>query len=125
MARQQLAFHRGTEIRTTGDGFLATFDGPARAVRCASEIVRLTAATGSPIRAGLHTGEVEIRDKETGGIAVHVAARIAALANSSQVLTSRTVKDLIAGSGIKFSDKGTYTLKGVPESWQLYEATVG
>jgi len=122
IVRQQLEFHRGTEINTTGDGFVATFDGPARAVLCASQIIRSTAAAGIPLRAGLHTGEIELRGNDIGGIAVHVAARIASLAHDQQILTSRTVKDLVAGSGLKFNEKGTFTLKGVPDTWQVYEA---
>jgi class 3 adenylate cyclase len=124
LVRRQLASHRGSEIKTTGDGFLATFDGPARAVRCASEISRTVAAAGVQVRAGLHTGEVELRGSDIGGIAVHIASRIAGLADGGQILTSRTVKDLVAGSGIRFTDLGEFTLKGVPDSWQVYEASL-
>lgn len=123
VVRKHLAHHRGQEIKTTGDGFLATFDGPARAIRCASEIVHSSEA-GVQVRAGLHTGEVELRGHDIGGIAVHIASRISSLADGGQVLTSRTVKDLVAGSGIVFHDAGEHRLKGVPDSWQIYEASV-
>ena len=122
IVRQELARHRGKEIKTTGDGFLATFDGPARAVRCASSINRSIAIAGVQVRAGLHTGEVELRAGDIGGIAVHIASRISGLATGGQILASRTVKDLVAGSGISFREIGEYTLKGVPDSWQVYEA---
>jgi class 3 adenylate cyclase len=124
IVRRQLDLHRGREIKTTGDGFLATFDGPARGIRCASEINRSIAPAGVQVRAGLHTGEVELRGDDIGGIAVHIASRIAGLAGGGQVLTSRTVKDLVAGSGIRFVDLGEHTLKGVPDSWQVYEASL-
>jgi class 3 adenylate cyclase len=124
IVRRQLATHRGIEIKTTGDGFLATFDGPARGIRCANEISRSIAAAGVQVRAGLHTGEIELRGDDIGGIAVHIASRIASLADGGQVLTSRTVKDLVAGSGIRFVDLGEHTLKGVPDSWQVYEASL-
>jgi len=122
IVRRELERHRGKEIKTTGDGFLATFDGPARAVRCASDINRSIAVAGVQVRAGLHTGEVELRGDDIGGIAVHIASRISGLAAGGQILTSRTVKDLVAGSGISFRELGEYTLKGVPDSWQIYEA---
>jgi class 3 adenylate cyclase len=122
IVRRELNRHRGKEIKTTGDGFLATFDGPARAVRCASDINRSIAIAGVQVRAGLHTGEVELRGDDIGGIAVHIASRICALAAGGQILASRTVKDLVAGSGISFSELGEYTLKGVPDSWQVYDA---
>jgi class 3 adenylate cyclase len=93
-----------------------------RAVRCVSNINRSIAIAGVPIRAGLHTGEVELRDDDIGGIAVHIASRISGLATGGQILASRTVKDLVAGSGISFRELGEYTLKGVPDSWQIYEA---
>ena len=117
LARVELDRHQGKLIKTTGDGLLATFDGPARAIRCASA---LRDALPVPIRAGLHTGEVELRGDDVGGIAVHIGARVAAVADAREVLVSRTVKDLVAGSGISFVDKGTFTLKGVPDEWQLY-----
>jgi class 3 adenylate cyclase len=107
----------GRIVKTTGDGALATFDGPARAIRCASTLRQVLPV---PIRAGLHTGEVELRGDDVGGIAVHIGARVAAVAGAGEVLVSRTVKDLVAGSGILFTDRGTFTLKGVPDEWQLY-----
>ncbi len=122
IVRRELARHRGKEIKTIGDGFLATFDGPARAVRCVSNINRSIAIAGVRVRAGLHTGEVELRGDDIGGIAVHIASRICALATGGQILASRTVKDLVAGSGISFRELGQFTLKGVPDSWQIYEA---
>ncbi|MCU1354503.1 MAG: family 3 adenylate cyclase, partial [Acidimicrobiales bacterium] len=101
---------------------VATFDGPARAVRCAHAISRAMSASGLTIRAGVHTGEVEVRGDDIGGISVHVAARICAKADARQVLVSRTVKDLVAGSGLVFESLGTFDLKGVPDEWTLYEA---
>jgi class 3 adenylate cyclase len=117
LARMELDRHQGRLVKTTGDGLLATFDGPARAIRCASTLRNLLPV---PIRAGLHTGEVELRGDDVGGIAVHIGARVAAVAGAGEVLVSRTVKDLVAGSGIVFADRGTHTLKGVPDEWQLY-----
>ena len=108
---------------STGDGFLATFDGPARAVRCASEISRSISAAGIQVRAGLDTGEVELRGDDIGGIAVHIASRIAGLADGGQILASRTVKDLVAGSGISFLARGEHVLKGVPDPWMVYEVS--
>ena len=119
--RGQLARYRGTEIDTAGDGFLATFDGPARAIRCAIATVGTVRDLGIQIRAGLHTGEVEQIGDKVGGIAVNIGARIAALAGASEVLTSQTVKDLVAGSGITFDDRGEYELKGVPDLWHVYQ----
>jgi class 3 adenylate cyclase len=107
----------GRLIKTTGDGVLATFDGPARAIRCASTLMT---SLPVPIRAGLHTGEVELRGNDVGGIAVHIGARVAAIAGEGEVLVSRTVKDLVAGSGIVFDDRGAHPLKGVADEWQLY-----
>jgi class 3 adenylate cyclase len=112
--------HRGREVKTTGDGFLATFDGPARAIRCAVELTAAVAGLGIQIRAGLHTGEVEVRGDDVGGIAVHIAARVQAAAEPGEVLVSRTVTDLVVGSGIEFADRGARTLKGVPGEWQLF-----
>lgn len=120
LVREQLERHRGREIKTTGDGFLATFDGPARAIRCALELSHALSASGISIRAGLHTGEVEVRGDDVGGIAVHTAARVQAAAEPGEVLVSRTVTDLVAGSGIRFLDRGTHALKGVPGEWQLF-----
>jgi len=120
LARDELARHQGRLVKTTGDGLLATFDGPARAIRCASTLRQVLPV---PIRSGLHTGEVELRGDDVGGIAVHIGARVAALADAGEVLVSRTVKDLVAGSGITFKDRGMHTLKGVPEEWQLYSVS--
>jgi class 3 adenylate cyclase len=103
-----------------GDGFLATFDGPARAIRCATAIRDAVRAIGLEVRAGLHTGEVEMSDNDIAGIAVHLAARVAAAADVGEVLVSRTVVDLVAGSGLTFVDRGEHTLKGVPGEWQLF-----
>jgi pimeloyl-ACP methyl ester carboxylesterase len=114
--REQLARHGGREIKSLGDGFLATFDGPARAIRGARAIID---ASEIPVRAGIHTGECEVIGDDIGGIAVHIAARVSARAGAEEVLVSRTVKDLVAGSGITFEDRGTHELKGVPDSWQL------
>jgi class 3 adenylate cyclase len=120
VVRTQLERFRGREVKATGDGFLATFDGPARAIRCAVELVEGLKRLGLDIRAGLHTGEVELRDDDIGGIAVHTGARVAASAGAGEVLVSSTVKDLVAGSGIDFEDRGDYELKGVPGSWRLF-----
>jgi class 3 adenylate cyclase len=123
LVRQQLRRFGGQEIKTIGDGFLATFDGPARAIRCALATVEASQETGLSLRAGLHTGECERRDGDISGITVHTGARVAALAAGGEVLVSRTVKDLVAGSGLRFEDRGTRTLKGVPDVWQLYAVT--
>jgi class 3 adenylate cyclase len=120
--RALLARYRGEELDTAGDGFYASFDGPARAVRCAQAIVRAMHHIGVEIRAGLHTGEVEIINGKPGGIAVSIGARIAAKAQPSEVLVSQTVKDVVVGSGLKFEDRGAHELKGVPGSWQLHAA---
>jgi class 3 adenylate cyclase len=120
LIRTQLGYFRGREIDTAGDGFFATFDGPARAIRCACAIRDGVRELGLEIRAGLHTGECELMDNKVGGIAVHIGARVAAAAQPSEVLVSRTVKDLVAGSGIGLDDRGTHELKGVPGEWQLY-----
>jgi pimeloyl-ACP methyl ester carboxylesterase len=121
--RRYLRRYHGREIATTGDGFLAVFDGPARAVRCAQAIADAVVALGLEIRAGVHTGEVELRGEAIGGLAVHVAARIAALASAGEVLASSTVRDLTSGSGIGFASRGAKELKGVPGRWELYTAT--
>jgi len=121
--RGALAHHGGREVKSTGDGFLATFDGPARAIRCAREILASSEPLGIRIRAGLHTGECEVMGDDIGGIAVHIAARVSARAGPDEVIVSRTVKDLVAGSGIEFADFGTHELKGVDDTWQLYLAT--
>jgi class 3 adenylate cyclase len=120
LVRQQLARHRGREVKTTGDGFLATFDGPARAIRAADAIRAGLRDLDLEIRVGLHTGEIELLDDDIGGIAVHIAARVLAAAGAGEIVCSRTVKDLVAGSGFAFADRGTRSLKGVPDSWQLY-----
>ena len=112
--------HRGRYINTTGDGLLATFDGPARAVWCAQAMGRAVSTLGFEIGAGVHTGELELAGNDVRGIAVHIGARIAALSSASEVLTSQTVKDLTAGSGIQFEDLGDHELKGVPNRWRLY-----
>ena len=110
-------------MKTTGDGFLASFDGPARAVGCAHAIVDGVRNLGIEIRAGCHTGEVELLDGDLGGIAVHIGARVAALAGAGEVLVSSTVKDLVVGSGLTFDDRGLHRLKGVPDEWHLYAVT--
>jgi class 3 adenylate cyclase len=120
--RRNLVRFRGHEVKTTGDGFLATFDGPARAVRCACAITEEIKPLGIEIRAGLHTGECEMIGDDVGGIAVHIGARVAALAGASEVLVSSTVKDLVAGSGLRFGDRGTQPLKGVPGEWRVFRA---
>ena len=119
--RKELATFRGKEVNTTGDGVLATFDGPARAIRCACSIRDRVRALGIQIRTGVHTGECElIDDDDVGGIAVHIAARVSALANPGEVLVSGTVKDLVAGSQLNFAERGAHHLKGVPGEWRLY-----
>ena len=118
--RDELARYGGREIATAGDGFLATFDGPARGVRCAQAIGTAVRGLGIEIRAGLHTGEIELAGDDVRGIAVHIGARVAALAGPSEVLVSSTVKDLVAGSGLVFEDRGEHELKGVPDPWHLY-----
>jgi class 3 adenylate cyclase len=118
--RRQLERFQGREVDTAGDGFLATFDGPARAVRCGSAIREAVDELGLEVRAGLHTGEVELADGKVTGIAVHTGARVAALAAPGEVLVSSTVKDLVAGSGIEFEERGAHELKGIPGEWQLY-----
>jgi class 3 adenylate cyclase len=120
VVRTQLEQFRGREVKSTGDGFLATFDGPARAIRCAVTLASGLRDLGLQIRAGLHTGEVEVRAHDVGGIAVHIGARVQALAEPAEVLVSSTVKDLVAGSGIEFEDRGEHELKGTLGSWRLY-----
>jgi class 3 adenylate cyclase len=120
--REALGGFGGREVKSIGDGFMATFDGPARAIGCARAIVESSEEAGLRVRAGVHTGECEVMGEDIGGIAVHIAARVSALADPDEVLVSRTVKDLVAGSGIGFTDRGTHTLKGVPDTWQLYAA---
>jgi class 3 adenylate cyclase len=120
LVRRELTRFRGRELNTAGDGFLATFDGPARAVVCAVSIRDAARALGLQIRFGLHTGELELDGAEIRGIAVHTGARVAAKAGPGEVLTSSTVKDLVAGSGLQFEDRGSHELKGVPGEWRLY-----
>jgi class 3 adenylate cyclase len=120
VVREEIARYRGREIKTLGDGFLSTFDGPARAVRCAGAIAKDVRSLGIEIRAGLHTGEVTFEDNDISGIAVAIAARVGAKARASEVLVSQTVKDLVAGSGLVFEDAGEQELKGVPERWHLF-----
>ena len=117
--------HRGVLVKSTGDGALARFDGPARAVSCGLAIADAAPELGLEIRAGLHTGEIELRGDDIGGISAHVGARVAALAKPREVLVSRTVRDLVAGSGLTFNDRGEHELKGVPDRWQVYAASRG
>ncbi|OBF38089.1 hydrolase [Mycobacterium sp. ACS1612] len=120
VVRAQLARFRGREISTAGDGFLATFDGPQRAIRCAIAIRDAVHALGIEVRAGLHTGECEVRGDDIGGIAVHIGARVAALAGPNDALVSSTLRDLVIGSGLEFDDRGAHQLKGVPGEWHLF-----
>lgn len=122
IVRQNIARYRGREIKTLGDGFLATFDGPARAVRCACDLVEGVRELGLEMRAGIHTGEIELLGEDIGGLAVNIAARVAALAGSSDVLVSRTVRDLVAGSGLQFDDRGLHPIKGLSEELRLFAA---
>jgi pimeloyl-ACP methyl ester carboxylesterase len=123
LIRRELDRHQGREVKTTGDGVLATFAGPARGIDCAQTICEQARTLGIEIRAGLHSGEVELRNGDVGGIAVHIGARVANMAKPGEVLVSGTVKDLVVGSGLEFTDRGTHALKGAPGEWQLY--TVG
>jgi class 3 adenylate cyclase/pimeloyl-ACP methyl ester carboxylesterase len=120
LAKAEIERHRGTYVHTTGDGLLATFDGPARAVRCAQAFGGAVRSLGFEIRSGCHTGEIELASDDVRGIAVHIGARVAGLAGPSEVLVSSTVKDLVAGSGLAFEDRGEHELKGVPDRWHLY-----
>jgi class 3 adenylate cyclase len=124
VVRRELARFRGREVKSLGDGTMATFDGPARAIRCALAVTQAVRPLGLQVRVGLHTGEVEVMDgDDVGGIAVHIAARVGALAGASEVLVSGTVKDLVAGSGIGFTERGEHELKGVPDRWRLFAVT--
>jgi len=123
LVRDEFARWRGVEIGTTGDGFLATFDGPARAINAALSISSLVSTIGLSVRCGVHTGLVEVIDDDVAGIAVHIGARVGALAEPHEVLVSSTVKDLVAGSGFTFEDRGRHQLKGVPDDWQVFAAT--
>jgi class 3 adenylate cyclase len=118
--RQALDRHRGREVKRTGDGFLATFDGPARAIRCAASVAEAMGSLGIEVRAGLHTGELEVMGGDLGGLAVHIAARVMDRASPSEVLVSGTVKDLVVGSGIDFEERGEHELRGVPGEWRLF-----
>ena len=121
--RRELARYRGSEIKSLGDGFLATFDGPARAVRCACAIIEAVRPLDIQIRCGLHTGEIEMVGRDVEGIAVHIASRVSALAGAGETLVSRTVKDLVAGSGLQFEERGRHSLKGLEEPMELYAAS--
>jgi class 3 adenylate cyclase len=123
VVRSQLARFRGREVNSTGDGFLAMFDGPQRAIRCAMAIRDAVQALGIEVRAGLHTGECEIRGDDIGGIAVHIGARVSALAGPNDVLVSSTLRDLVIGAGLEFEDRGVHTLKGVPGEWHVSAVT--
>jgi class 3 adenylate cyclase len=120
LARREIEWHRGRYIDSTGDGLLATFDGPARAVRCAQALGTAVGELGLDIRAGCHTGEIELAGDRIRGLAVHIGARVGALARAGEILVSATVKDLTAGSGLQFEDAGEHELKGVPDQWHLY-----
>lgn len=122
LAKQTVERHRGRLVKSTGDGILATFDGPGRGVRCALALGAASRQIGLPLRAGLHTGEIEVRGDDVGGIAVHVAARVLGQSSADEVLVSRVVTDLVAGAGLKFSERGAFGLKGIPGSWDLFAA---
>ena len=124
IAKQTVDKHRGTLVKTTGDGILATFDGPGRAVRCALRFESASKQIGLRVRAGVHTGEIEMRGEDIGGITVHAAARVMAECGPGEVLVSRVVTDLVAGAGLKFSARGSYELKGLPGSWDLFAASL-
>ncbi len=119
--REHLRAYRGEEVDHTGDGFLARFDGPARAVTCAARLVDELQTRGITIRAGVHTGEVELAEGKLRGLAVHIAARVMAAAQEGGILVSSTVRDLVVGSGIEFAERGTHELKGIPGRWALFE----
>jgi pimeloyl-ACP methyl ester carboxylesterase len=123
LAQQVIGKHRGNLVKSTGDGILATFDGPGRAVRCALAFGLAAKGIGLPVRAGLHTGEIEIRGNDIGGIAVHAAARVMSHSGSDEVLVSRVVTDLVAGAGLKFAERGSFELKGLPGKWDLFAAS--
>jgi class 3 adenylate cyclase len=123
LAQQMIGRHRGNLVKRTGDGVVATFDGPGRAVRCALAFGSAARQIGLPLRTGLHTGEIEIRGNDIGGIAVHAAARVMSLSGADEVLVSRVVTDLVAGTGLKFTERGTFELKGLPGHWDLFAAS--
>jgi class 3 adenylate cyclase len=118
--RQQIRRFRGREVKSLGDGFLATFDGPARAVRCASAVTQTVQPLGITVRSGLHTGEIELKQDDIGGIAVNIAARVVAMAGPGETLVSSTVRDLVAGSGLRFEDRGFHLPRGLPEEAHLF-----
>jgi class 3 adenylate cyclase len=122
--RTQIERFRGREVKTVGDGFVATFDSPGRAIECALAIRDALGALDIDMRAGIHTGEIEVRDSDVAGMAVHIAARVSALAGSGEVLVSSTVKDLVIGSNIEFAERGEHELKGVPGTWRLFAVAV-
>ena len=122
LLRHEIERFRGRAVQTTGDGFLATFDGPARAVRCAASIVDQVRALGLEVRCGAHTGEIEVKGDDIGGIAVHIAARVAALAGAGEILVSSTVRDLVAGSNLRFAERGSHALKGLSDTVRLFAA---
>jgi class 3 adenylate cyclase len=125
IVRRELARFRGHEVDNAGDGFLSTFDGPARAIRCACAVVEGVRELGIEVRAGLHTGECEVADGKVAGIAVHTGARVASSARAGEVVVSSTVRDLVAGSGIEFDDRGEQELKGIPGTWHLFSVRRG
>ena len=120
LIRRELERHRGRLVKNTGDGILATFDGPARAIRCAQAIATSVKSLGIEVRAGLHTGEVELRGEDVTGMGVNIAARVMDAAGPGEVVVSSTVKDLVAGSGLRFADRGIHDLRGVPGDWRLF-----
>lgn len=122
LGRRTVERHRGNLVKTTGDGILATFDGPGRAVRCALALTAAAREIGLGLRAGLHTGEIEVRGQDVGGIAVHAAARVMDYSEPGEVLVSRVVTDLVAGAGLSFSGRGSHELKGIPWQWELFAA---
>jgi class 3 adenylate cyclase len=122
IVRRQLSVHRGREVKTMGDGFLATFDGPARAIRCAGAIRDELSGIDLRVRSGIHTGEVELVGEDVSGMAVNIGARIGAVADAGEVLVSSTVRELVVGSGLDFGERGVHTLKGAPGEWSLFEA---
>jgi class 3 adenylate cyclase len=119
VVRSQLTRFRGREVSTAGDSFFATFDGPQRAIRCAVQIREALGALGVEVRAGLHTGECEVRGDDVAGLAVHIGARVSALAGPGEIFVSGTLRDLVVGSGLEFEDRGSHALKGVPGEWRL------
>jgi len=120
LVMRELQLHRGELVKSTGDGILAVFDAPVRAIRCAQAIRERLSQLKLAVRAGIHTGEIERRSDDVSGLAVHLTARVMALAEGGEILVSRTVRDLVAGSGITFSDRGNYDLRGIPDRWQLF-----